>query len=40
MDWRVLVVLAPVVLAASWAVFNIGRAALGQFQTFLNNREA
>ena len=40
MDWRVLVVLAPVALAASWAVFNIGRAALGQLQTFLNNREA
>lgn len=40
MDWRVLVVLAPVVLAASWAIFNIGRAALGQLQTFLDNREA
>ncbi|MEM6837562.1 MAG: photosystem II protein Y [Cyanobacteria bacterium P01_C01_bin.120] len=40
MDWRIVVVLAPVALAASWAVFNIGRAALGQFQTFFNNREA
>lgn len=39
MDWRILVVLAPVILAASWAVFNIGRAALGQIQAFLN-REA
>ncbi|MGF1458264.1 MAG: photosystem II protein Y [Leptolyngbyaceae cyanobacterium] len=40
MDWRIVVVLAPVALAASWAIFNIGRAALGQLQTFLNNREA
>jgi photosystem II PsbY protein len=39
MDWRIVVVLAPVALAASWAVFNIGRAALGQLQAFLN-REA
>ncbi|MDB9524490.1 photosystem II protein Y [Oscillatoria sp. CS-180] len=40
MDWRIVVVLAPVALAASWAVFNIGRAALGQLQTFLDSREA
>ncbi|MBF2034298.1 MAG: photosystem II protein Y [Leptolyngbyaceae cyanobacterium T60_A2020_046] len=39
MDWRILVVLAPVILAASWAAFNIGKAALGQIQAFLN-REA
>ena len=39
MDWRIVVVLAPVALAASWALFNIGRAALGQLQTFLD-REA
>ncbi len=38
MDWRVLVVLAPVILAASWALLNIGRAALGQLQTFLNKQ--
>jgi photosystem II PsbY protein len=36
MDWRVLIVLAPVAIAASWALFNIGRAALGQLQAFLN----
>ncbi len=40
MDWRIVVVLAPIGLAASWAIFNIGKAALGQLQTFLNNREA
>jgi photosystem II PsbY protein len=38
-DTRVVIVLAPVVIAASWAVFNIGAAALRQVQNFLN-REA
>jgi photosystem II PsbY protein len=32
MDWRIILVFAPIVLAISWAVFNIGRAALGQLQ--------
>ncbi|MGB3137275.1 MAG: photosystem II protein Y [Nodosilinea sp.] len=40
MDWRVVVVLLPIAIAASWAVFNIGRAALGQLQDFLDSREA
>ncbi|HEY9676211.1 MAG TPA: photosystem II protein Y [Waterburya sp.] len=35
-DWRVVVVLLPVILAASWALFNIGAAALRQVQAFLN----
>ena len=35
-DFRVAVVLAPIAIAAGWAVFNIGRAALVQIQTFLN----
>jgi photosystem II PsbY protein len=39
MDWRIIVVLLPIIVAGSWAVFNIGRAALGQLQAFLN-REA
>ena len=39
MDWRVVVVLLPIAVAGSWAVFNIGRAALGQLQDILN-REA
>jgi photosystem II PsbY protein len=39
MDWRVVVVLLPIIVAGSWAFFNIGRAALGQLQAFLN-REA
>lgn len=36
MDWRVLIVLAPVIVAASWAIFNIGSAALSQVQRYLN----
>lgn len=40
MDWRVLIVLLPVILAASWAVFNIGAAALKQAQAFLNRKSA
>ncbi len=32
MDWRVLIVLIPVIIAASWAIFNIGVAALRQLQ--------
>lgn len=35
-DWRVVVVLLPIILAASWALFNIGAAALRQIQAFLN----
>jgi photosystem II PsbY protein len=38
-DFRVAVVLAPIAVAAGWAAFNIGAAALRQIQTFLN-REA
>lgn len=38
-DFRVLLVLAPVAIAAGWAAFNIGAAAIRQIQGFLN-REA
>ncbi|MBE9005932.1 photosystem II protein Y [Fortiea sp. LEGE XX443] len=38
-DFRVAIVLAPIAVAASWALFNIGAAALKQVQSFLN-REA
>ncbi|NJN20526.1 MAG: photosystem II protein Y [Leptolyngbya sp. RL_3_1] len=40
MDWRIVLVLSPVILAGSWAVFNIGRAALAQLQNFNENRQA
>ena len=36
MDMRVVIVLAPLAIAAGWALFNIGAAALRQLQTFLN----
>ncbi len=39
MDMRVVIVLAPLAIAASWALFNIGAAAIRQLQGFLN-REA
>ncbi len=35
MDWRIVVVLAPLAIAASWALFNIGAAALRQLQNYL-----
>jgi photosystem II PsbY protein len=35
-DFRIAIVLAPLVLAASWAVFNIFRAAAQQVQIFMN----
>ncbi|MFM7221154.1 MAG: photosystem II protein Y [Nodosilinea sp.] len=38
MDWRVVVVLLPIIIAGSWALFNIGRAALGQLQEFLDRQ--
>lgn len=35
-DLRLAVVLLPLILAASWAVFNIAPAAIKQIQGFLN----
>jgi len=35
MDLRLILVAAPILLAASWAVFHIGRAAVGQLQLFI-----
>jgi photosystem II PsbY protein len=35
-DWRVAIVLSPILLAAGWAIFNIGAAALRQVQGFLS----
>ncbi len=34
MDFRVIIVLAPLAIAAGWALFNIGSAALAQFQKY------
>jgi photosystem II PsbY protein len=38
LDWRVLIVLTPVIIAASWAVFNIGAAAIRQLQQFTSKQ--
>ena len=35
MDFRLILVLGPLAIAASWAVFNIGAAAVGQLQRYL-----
>ena len=35
-DWRIVIVLSPILLAAGWALFNIGAAALRQVQGFLS----
>lgn len=35
MDWRVIIVLLPLGVAAGWALFNIGAAAINQFQKTL-----
>ncbi|MGD1716879.1 photosystem II protein Y [Hydrocoleum sp. CS-953] len=35
-DFRLLIVLLPILAAAGWAVFNIGVVALQQLQKFLN----
>ena len=40
MDLRVILVVAPLAIAASWAVFNIGSAALAQIQKYFNQEEA
>ncbi len=38
LDLRLLVVLLPVILAGSWAVYNIGQSALKQIQGFLDKQ--
>ena len=34
MDLRIVIVVAPLAIAASWAIFNIGSAALAQVQKY------
>nr|YP_009398598.1 photosystem II protein Y [Kuetzingia canaliculata]ARW67784.1 photosystem II protein Y [Kuetzingia canaliculata] len=33
MDFRLIIVFFPVILAGSWALYNIGRIALQQFRS-------
>ncbi|MEG4282528.1 photosystem II protein Y [Microcoleus sp. A006_D1] len=35
-DWRILIVLSPVLLAGGWAAYNVGAIALKQVQKLLN----
>ncbi|MEG4444507.1 photosystem II protein Y [Microcoleus sp. F6_B4] len=37
-DFRILIVLLPVLLAGGWAAYNIGTIALKQVQKFLNKQ--
>ena len=37
-DFRVVIVLLPIILAGGWAAFNIAQAALGQIQRFLDSK--
>ena len=39
MDLRVVIVLLPVIIAGSCALFNIGAAAINQVQRFLNKED-
>lgn len=38
MDWRILIVALPLLLAGGWAVYNIGTLAITQAQKFLNKQ--
>lgn len=35
-DWRIVVVLLPIAVAGSWALFNIASAAIGQLQRMIS----
>jgi photosystem II PsbY protein len=37
-DFRILIVLMPVLLAGGWAAYNIGALALKQVQKMFNNQ--
>ena len=37
MDYRIVAVILPILLALSWASYNIARAALGQLQLALSD---
>ena len=37
-DWRILIVLTPVLLAGGWAAYNVGAIALKQVEKLLNKQ--
>ncbi|WP_199246201.1 photosystem II protein Y [[Phormidium] sp. ETS-05] len=36
LDLRIVIVLSPLLLAGGWAVYNIGKVAIVQIQTWLS----
>jgi photosystem II PsbY protein len=40
MDWRLLIVLLPLMVAGGWAFYNIGAIAIRQAQNFLNKSKS
>jgi hypothetical protein len=40
MDTRLLVIALPLLVAASWALFNIGRLAIQQIQKKMDNSQS
>ena len=40
MDLRLVLVISPILLAASWAIYHIGRAAVGQLQLMIKRSRA
>ena len=38
MDWRLLIVLLPLIAAGGWAFFQVGKIAIAQAQAFLNRQ--
>lgn len=38
MDWRLIVVLLPLLVAGGWAFYNVGKFAIAQAQAFLNKQ--
>ena len=37
MDWRILIVLSPLLLAGGWALYNIGQLAIKQARGFISS---
>nr|UNJ15666.1 photosystem II protein Y [Cyanidiaceae sp.] len=38
MDIRIVIVLMPILMAALWALYNIGKAIVSQFNKMLNDK--
>ncbi len=38
MDWRLLIVLLPILAAGAWALYNVAQVALKQLDSFLKKQ--